>query len=168
MTELLANVGLESKDGNVVSAKDALKGKKVALYFSAHWCPPCRGFTPQLSEFYQKANEDSKQFEVVFVSSDDDAEKQSKYMEEMHADWLRIKYDDPMREQLKQKYGCFAGKEQEKWPEAERRSGIPSLVVVEADGKEAEFDARELVQKCVETGSQKDHVSNTLSNWPES
>lgn len=33
----------------------AMKGKKaLALYFSAHWCPPCRGFTPQLAKWYSQ------------------------------------------------------------------------------------------------------------------
>ena len=37
-------------------ASKALNGKKtVALYFSAHWCPPCRGFTPQLAGWYKQA-----------------------------------------------------------------------------------------------------------------
>ena len=44
---------LKTKDG-VASTAEALKGKQaVALYFSAHWCPPCRGFTPQLVETYK-------------------------------------------------------------------------------------------------------------------
>ena len=44
---------LKSKDGTVKTA-DAIKDKYVAVYFSAHWCPPCRGFTPKLSEWYTK------------------------------------------------------------------------------------------------------------------
>ena len=28
--------------------------KVFAIYFSAHWCPPCRGFTPKLAEWYTK------------------------------------------------------------------------------------------------------------------
>ena len=33
----------------------AMAGKQaLALYFSAHWCPPCRGFTPQLAEWYMQ------------------------------------------------------------------------------------------------------------------
>ena len=26
----------------------------VGIYFSAHWCPPCRGFTPKLVEFFSE------------------------------------------------------------------------------------------------------------------
>ena len=48
----------------------ALKGKKaVALYFSAHWCPPCRGFTPELAKWYKQAR-DSKQFNFYMIYMD--------------------------------------------------------------------------------------------------
>ena len=26
----------------------------IAYYFSAHWCPPCRKFTPVLASLYNK------------------------------------------------------------------------------------------------------------------
>ena len=45
---------LQSKSGAISTTK-ALKGKtKVMLYFSAHWCPPCRAFTPQLADLYKQ------------------------------------------------------------------------------------------------------------------
>ena len=91
-------------------------------------------------------NESEAKFEVVFISSDTDAAAQQNYMHEMHGDWLAIAHDDPLRELLKQKYGCFAGNEQSKWPAVTRRSGIPSLVVIGSDGSEVEFNALNLVE----------------------
>jgi len=51
--DCLTGQQLLKKDGTVVSADSALADKKIiGFYFSAHWCPPCRLFTPALAEFY--------------------------------------------------------------------------------------------------------------------
>ena len=51
--ELLKGQQLLRKSGEVVDADKAIEGKKViCLYFSGHFCPPCRSFTPVLADFY--------------------------------------------------------------------------------------------------------------------
>jgi thiol-disulfide isomerase/thioredoxin len=49
---------------------DRLADKIVGIYFSAHWCPPCRRFTPELASFHKTLAAQNKPFEVVFVSAD--------------------------------------------------------------------------------------------------
>ena len=51
--DMLLGQQLLRKTGEVVLADEVLKDKKIiGYYFSAHWCPPCRNFTPILSDFY--------------------------------------------------------------------------------------------------------------------
>ena len=50
----LSTTNLIKSDGTSVPATSALEGKDIVLYyFSAHWCPPCRQFTPMLKDFYE-------------------------------------------------------------------------------------------------------------------
>ena len=72
-------------------------GRYVGLYFSAHWCPPCRMFTPKLAEFYKaftKKNEGK--LEIVFVSADGKLEEFNDYFKDMP--WLSLPYADRDRE----------------------------------------------------------------------
>ena len=95
-----------------------LNGKIVGLYFSAHWCPPCKVFTPLLVDFRDK---NAANFEVVFVSSDNTKEEHRKYMAEAQMKWLAVEYKtDPASALMKQ----FDVK------------GIPTLVILGPDGKE--------------------------------
>ncbi len=55
----------------------------MGLYFSAHWCPPCRAFTPKLGEAYTNLVNEGKKFEVIFISSDQDEEGFQEYFSEM-------------------------------------------------------------------------------------
>ena len=53
-------------------------------------CPPCRGFTPKLAEFYEMMKKSKKEFEIVFASSDKDQSSFDSYMKEMP--WLAIPF----------------------------------------------------------------------------
>ena len=51
--DILSGKTLRKVGGAKSSSADALAGKKVVIvFFSAHWCPPCRLFTPVLKDFY--------------------------------------------------------------------------------------------------------------------
>ncbi len=79
VSALISKVGLYDHSG----APRSLDGKTTLLfYFSAHWCPPCKGFTPQLAKFYA-SHAKSKSFEVIFVSGDRNEEEFSSYFSSM-------------------------------------------------------------------------------------
>merc|ERR1712232_244234 len=127
--ELLAAAKLINGKGESVSMSDAVKGKSaVALYFSAHWCPPCRGFTPKLAEWYTK-NLSAKGLEVIFVSSDRDEASFKEYFAEQP--WLALDFADrAAKEKLSAAFGV---------------SGIPSLVILDADLKTITTDGRSAI-----------------------
>ena len=118
--------GIVDAEGNPVSM-DALKGKVVGIYFSAHWCGPCRAFTPKLVE-HRNLYKDN--FEVVFVSSDRSAEDQKKYMAEAKMPWPTLAFRSEAGKALSKKYSV---------------RGIPALVLLGADGKFISRDGRSLV-----------------------
>ncbi len=57
--------------------------KSVGFYFSAHWCPPCRTFTPKLAELYKEAQAMSQSLRLVFVSCDRDETSFNEYRSTM-------------------------------------------------------------------------------------
>ncbi|GET91201.1 tryparedoxin, putative [Leishmania tarentolae] len=82
------------KDGSAVRAIDILKDAEyVLMYFSAHWCPPCRSFTPLLKDFYEK-HHDKKKFEVVFMSFDESEGEMMRYFRESHGPYYCLPYAD--------------------------------------------------------------------------
>ncbi|XP_035691951.1 tryparedoxin-like [Branchiostoma floridae] len=95
------------------------EGRYVGLYFSAHWCPPCRMFTPDLIEFYNDFKAKGT-LEIVFVSSDADQGSFDGYFGSMP--WLAVPYSDRQKKaELSDKFGV---------------KGIPTLVILKADSAE--------------------------------
>lgn len=91
VAELLGDT-LVGHGGKGTVAMSDLKGKKLALYFSAHWCPPCRGFTPELKKTYDQMKASGRDdFEFIFVSSDRDQASFDEYHGEMP--WLALPFD---------------------------------------------------------------------------
>jgi len=121
---------LQGKAGEV-STQEALSDKNgVMVYFSAHWCPPCRGFTPKLAEFYTK-HAAAKGFEIVFVSSDRDQGEFDGYYGEMP--FLALPFSNrSAKDALSQKFGV---------------RGIPMLVVLGPDGQVITTDGRQKVME---------------------
>jgi len=100
---------------------EALEKKKlIALYFSAHWCAPCRKFTPELVEYYNRVATQHPEFEIVFVSFDKSQFAMETYMREANMPWPAIDFPKLQGKDAIRKY---AG------------NGIPCLVLVDATGK---------------------------------
>jgi len=102
---------LRSGQQKPVPLADALGGKEfVLLYASAHWCPPCRQFTPMLANWYKM---NRKHAEIVFLSCDHDDSGFRNYF--ASHPWMAVDFDDDARENLLA---------------AIRVQGIPRLVVL--------------------------------------
>ena len=114
LQDLLGN-SLVDAQGKPVDPS-TLKGKTIGLYFSAHWCGPCKAFTPKLVEFRNKI---AKDFEVVFISSDRDEAALFNYMKESGMTWPALPFNSDKKEELSKLFQV---------------RGIPSLVVLNDKG----------------------------------
>jgi nucleoredoxin len=113
-------VRLEGAALRPVAADRLARVKFYAIYFSAGWCPPCREFTPGFIDAYGKIREIYPEFETVFVSNDKSPAEMFAYMRDDRMTWPAVRWDQVRG--LKE-INRYAG------------SGIPCLVLVDADGK---------------------------------
>lgn len=102
--------------GAVAPPIDYSNRSLIALYFSAHWCPPCRQFTPILIETYKELKRQGRHFEVVFCSMDREMKEYEDYSRSMP--WLRLEFQDPRGRELSNLFSVWS---------------IPSLIIVDAE-----------------------------------
>ncbi|XP_059829531.1 nucleoredoxin isoform X5 [Hypanus sabinus] len=109
---------LIKNSGQVVNSSE-LDGSYVGIYFSAHWCPPCKGLTRVLVETYRKIKESGQKFEIVFVSADRSEDSYKQYFSEMP--WTAVPYtDETRRSRLNRHFDI---------------QGIPTLIILDQEGK---------------------------------
>lgn len=112
---------IQAKGGKEVPfKKEGASPKFTAIYYSAHWCPPCRAFTPKLVAWYNGFQPKHKDFQLVFASSDKDEKAMLEYMTETKMPWPAVKFGEKEAAGLK---GYAAG-------------GIPYLVLLDENGKD--------------------------------
>ncbi|CAF0986750.1 unnamed protein product [Adineta steineri] len=130
VAKLLNGHILDKSNRNIDLNNEKYQGKFIGLYFSAHWCPPCRNFTPVLVEFYKKYAEEKK-FEIIFISSDNDDESFNEYYNDMP--WLKLDFKErQIKEELDTKFEV---------------DGIPSLILLDGNtGNVLCNDARQQIQ----------------------
>jgi thiol-disulfide isomerase/thioredoxin len=117
---LLKDALVQYRNGVVHADDTALASKKlIAVYFSAHWCGPCRKFTPQLVDYYNRVAPEHPEFEIVFYSRDRSAADFETYMRETGMPWPAIDFS-----KLKDKQALAK----------EAGPGIPSLVLFDSSG----------------------------------
>jgi nucleoredoxin len=153
-----AVISVVDGSGRVETTASALNGKVLGIYFSAHWCPPCRMFTPKLNEWYKnfKANHAEKdRFELVFVSSDRDEASFKEYVAEMA--FPALSYSDrKLKDKLSSKF---------------KVSGIPTLVFVDETGQLLTKNGRSIVMSDADAANFpwkpkpfKEVIKGTLAN----
>ena len=131
--ELLKSNNIDSvidNSGNKVSLEDLKSKDIIGVYFSAHWCPPCRQFTPVLNEIYKKNIADYKSFELIFVSSDQNEKSFQEYFGTMA--FKALDYSERSTKEVLAK--------------AFDVRGIPMLVLFNGKGELLSKDGRSLVQ----------------------
>lgn len=126
--DVLSDGPLMTKSGTADAS--VLAGKYIGVYFSAHWCPPCRAFTPVLAAMYNKRKSSGQDdFEVVFVSADNSQREYDDYFGEMP--WLALPYGDPRCDTLAQQQGI---------------QGYPTLLIVSPEGEVVNSDGTSAVR----------------------
>lgn len=113
-------VALNGRAMRDVTSEQLAGTQMYAVYFSASWCGPCRRFTPQLVAAYPKIKTAHPEFEVIFVSADEDEDSMRHYMIDDHMPWLGLRFREAEQNPTLGRY---------------RQSGIPNLVFIDGDGR---------------------------------
>ena len=138
---------LDGKSGKI-NLEEVKKYPLIGIYFSAHWCPPCRGFTPILSKFYNVVNKKNKEIEIIFISFDREEKGYKEYYDSMP--WLSFPFKNQQKINISKDFEI---------------DGIPAFLVFDKNGKLIDYDGRMTVQMAFKKDSGEEIASLILEKW---
>jgi len=125
---------IDDIEGTKSDQDELLEKKYIMCYFSAHWCPPCRSFTPKLCAWYTEFKKTRNDFELIFCSSDSDEASFKDYFKTMPFKAVNVfgsKTGEGIKNWLSKKCGV---------------RGIPCLTVLDNEGNIIRKNARGCVE----------------------
>jgi nucleoredoxin len=134
---------MNNQSDKILSSLNEADYPLLGIYFSAHWCPPCKAFTPKLATFYNNVNKKEKVLEIVFFSWDNSEEEFKDYFS--HMPWKAITLGN---EKINQVAGSNGIK------------SIPTLLIFK-NGKLVSKTARNSVANC---HNEEDQL-NLIEEW---
>ena len=130
----------ESSNGKVKKS-ELLENELIGVYFSAHWCGPCRAFTPKLAQFYKNVNKDEKKVEIIFNSADQDLKSFNEYFSTMP--WIATPFESESKSQIDEACGI---------------TSIPQLIIFDYKGRVIDDNGRRTVEN---------QGNNAIKVWKE-
>lgn len=106
-----------------------LVGNNIVLYFAASWSLPSREFLPKLVNAYQEIKKKDENFEVIFISSDQDEPSFNNLFSSMP--WLALPFDDERRSFLSRRFNIV---------------GIPVAIAISPSGCTVNTQVRQLLE----------------------
>lgn len=97
------NILSPDENGNEVNLADINSGK-ILLIFYASWCPHCKDLLPEIHKLYKE----TKSFEVVAVSLDENREDWLNFISENNLDWINLSDLKGWESKAAQEYYIYA------------------------------------------------------------
>lgn len=113
------------------------------MIYIAHWCPPCRSFTPLLAEFYDDLISRGVKIEIIFASTDRDLKSFNEYIQDQP--WVALPYNAKEIKKLGLSFSI---------------RGIPTLIIVDPEnGTIIDKDGKTTVEEA------KGDVDKLINHW---